>query len=136
MVPASMLPLVAMGGGILLLVLAAATLIRQRRTVEMVPNKGQVTVPTTWDEREITSQLHIYSKEPALLSHYVFAIKERFIIGQNERTIRRRTELRKAVLEQATIAKDLHGVSHEIAKMKAQHEVDMLELDLQKMDLT
>ena len=30
---------------------------------------------------------------------------------------------------------DLHGVSHDMARMKAQHEVDMLALDLQKMDL-
>src|ERR1017187_5572043 len=126
------LPLLAMAGGALLLVLALATLVRQRRTVEIVPNKGEVVIPSSWDERAITNQVHLYSKEPALLSHYVFAVKERLILGQNDRTIRKRTEVFKAILEQATVAKDLAGVSYEMARMKMQHEVDMMNLDLQR----
>lgn len=101
----------------------------------MVPNKGEVVIPSAWDELSITSQLHLYSKEPALLSHYVFAVKERFIIGQNDRTIRRRTEFLKSVLQQATVFKELQGVSYEMSRMKFQHEIDTLDLDLQKMDL-
>src|ERR1039457_5522949 len=130
------LPLVAIGSGILLLVLAVATLIRQRRIIEIVPNKGEVTVPSFWDERDITRQMHLYSKEPALLSHYIFAIKERFIIGQNERTILKRTQFLKSFLEQANIIKDLKGLGHDMAKMDGQHELDMLEMELRRLDLT
>jgi hypothetical protein len=130
------LPLIAMGGGALCLLLAIATLIRQRRIVEIVPNKGQVVVPSFWDERAITNQLHLYSKEPALLSHYVFAIKERFIIGQNRQTIERRTEFLKSVFEQADIIKNLKGLGHDMEKMDAQHEIEMLEFELRRLDLT
>ena len=96
----------------------------------------EITVPSSWDERAITNQVHLYSKEPAILSHYVLAIKERFIIGQNDRTIQKRTMFLKSVFEQANIIKDLKGVGHEMAKMDAQHEVEMLELELRRLDLT
>jgi hypothetical protein len=129
------LPLVAIASGVLLLLLAAATLVRQRRTVEIVSDH-QITVPSFWDERAITNQVHLYSKEPAILSHYVLAIKERFIIGQNDRTIQKRTLFLKSVFEQANIIKNLKAVGYEMAKMDAQHEVEMLELELRRLDLT
>lgn len=130
------LPLLAMGGGVLCLLLAVATLVRQRRIVEIVPNKGEIVLPSSWDERTITDRLHLYSKEPAILTHYIFAIKERFIVGQNQRTVERRTEFLKSVFEQANILKNLRGVGHDIAKMDAQHEIDMLEIELRRLDLT
>lgn len=104
--------------------------------MEIVPNKGHVTVPSSWDERAITSQLHLYSKEPTLLSHYVFAIKERFIVGQNERTIQKRAQFLRAVFAQVNIIKDLKGLGHEMEKMDAEHALDMLGMELRRMDLT
>jgi hypothetical protein len=104
--------------------------------VEIVPDTGDsVILPLGWDERAITDQMHLYSKQPALLSHYLFAIKERFIVGQNERTMRVRTEFLKTIFEQAGIVKNLQGISHDMARMNAQHQIEMMELDLKRVEL-
>jgi hypothetical protein len=128
-------PILAIVAGVLFLLGAIWVLLRQRRTFETVSEKGEmVATPSCWDEQAITKQMHLYRKEPALLSHFVFAIKERFILGQNDRTTQVRTRWLKSALEQLTIEKDIQGVTYELMRQAAKHTVDMLDLDIQKMD--
>ena len=86
-------PMVLIGLGALFLVGALYTLIRQRRTITVMPNSSEtIVLPSVWDEGYISEQIERYHNQPSLLNHFMISLKERFLVDQDHSVAKVRTK--------------------------------------------
>ena len=95
-----------------------------------------LSLPEVWDERIIGQQLVQASKQsPAVLAHYVDAVKERFIRRQDAKTAIVNIEYFKRLVEAGHLARDYKGICNDLEAMKLEQQIRLGELEVKKLKL-
>ena len=98
----------------------------------MVPSKGTSTaivLPASWDEHFVSQQIEHYQRQPALLTHFIHCVKDRFIVGQEDRTAAVRSRFIKTKIEQLKLAKELQLAIDDLNFLELEREIRRLELE-------
>jgi hypothetical protein len=124
-----------MASGVLCFLLALRVLIRQRRILEVVTNSNMtISLPTRWDDLEITQVLQRHSDNPAVLSHAISSIKTRMILGQDLKTAQQRLKLLASVIEVFKLNKEMQGLLHDLHLEEKEFEIKQIETQTRKED--
>ncbi len=124
-----------MASGVLCFLLALRVLVRQRRILEVVPySNTTLSLPTKWDDLEITQVLQRHSDNPAVLSHAISSIKTRMILGQNLKTAQQRLKLLASVVEVFKLNKEMQGLLHDLHLEEKEFEIKQIETQTRKED--
>src|SRR5262249_18958423 len=67
-------------------------------------------VPATWDPEGLTFQIRSLQQQPNVLSVFVEGVITRFIIGQDRRVAKKRTEFLRAKLDELKVLKEIQGL--------------------------
>src|SRR6185503_2500231 len=93
--------------GLILLALSLPVGRRPERVMQDYDRSGmELTIPDQWDERQIQRVLESNKDQPNILTYYVRSIKERFITGQDVRTIQKRTVFLEAAIKNLQAQKE------------------------------
>ena len=65
-----------------------------------------IMVPNEWNEREITQGLKLKRGNTDALTHYVEGLQQRFITGQDTKTMQRRTDFLRAEVERMQVGRE------------------------------
>ena len=84
-----------------------------------ISSKVQPTVineqlPIVWDERHISQQLAAIQGKPQMLTAYLDALKERFIISVEDGTAQTRTRFLRTAVEQLELGKQYKTLTHDL----------------------
>jgi hypothetical protein len=130
-----LLPIALIGAGVVLLLAALKVFVQQRRILEMVPSSNfSVSLPTKWNDTEITHLLQRYQGQPAVLSHVVSSIKGRMILNQDLKTAQQRLQLMASVIEVFKLNKEMQGILHDIALEEKEFQIKQIEGDIRMDD--
>jgi hypothetical protein len=92
-------------------------------------------LPAAWDERSISAQLMTMQAQPQILTTYISALKQRFILNVEDRTAQVRTRFLRTHIEQLELGKQYATLSHDLRAMESEQENRLLRLALEKREL-
>jgi len=92
-------------------------------------------LPAAWDERSISAQLMTMQAQPQILTTYISALKQRFILNVEDRTAQARTRFLRTHIEQLELGKQYATLSHDLRAMESEQENRLLRLALEKREL-
>ncbi len=121
-------PIAIILAGVFCLLAAVRVLIQQRRIVEMLPSSGvEISLPSKWDDTEITKVLQRHSDRPAVLSHAVASIKARMILNQDLKTAQHRLRLLTSVIEVFKLNKEMQTILQDLQLSEKEFEIQQVE---------
>ena len=94
-------------------------------------------VPQDWSESTIAQQLMQMRTEPTpIVSHYISSLKQRFIIGQDDRTALVRIKFMRRQLDAMKLFKEMKGVydDFDVMELEKEKKIKMLKLETQALD--
>lgn len=97
--------------------------------------KMELIIPDRWDERQIERVLETNRDQPNILTYYIDSIKERFITGQDIKTIQRRTAFLEASIKALTAQKEGQRLVRELHRLQSEEDIKDLEVDWKKEDM-
>ena len=101
----------------------------------MVPYSDiTVSLPTKWDDVEITRVLQRHHDNPRVLSHAVSSIKTRMILGQDFKTAQQRLKLLGSVIEVFKLNKEMQTILHDLHLSEKEFEIKQIETQTRKED--
>jgi len=95
----------------------------------------ELTIPDQWDERQIQRVLESNKDQPNILTYYVRSIKERFITGQDVRTIQKRTVFLEAAIKNLQAQKEGQRLLRELRRLDTEEDSKDLEVQWKKEDM-
>jgi hypothetical protein len=103
-------------------------------------NEGQLmpinnNLPAVWDEQSISTQLMTMQAHPQILTTYISALKQRFILKVEDRAAQSRTRFLRTHIEQLELGKQYATLAHDLRAMESEQENRLLRLALEKREL-
>src|SRR4029077_4341373 len=92
-------------------------------------------VPTTWESDVIINGFRRFVTKPRLLDIYVKEITKRFIIGQDDRTAKKRIEFLKTRIEELRLTRDLESCLDDLSLREINLRIAQLELEIKEANL-
>jgi hypothetical protein len=92
-------------------------------------------VPTVWDERYISEQLATIQDKPQILTAYLAALKQRFIISVEDGTAQTRTRFLRTIIEQLELGKQYKTLTHDLKALESEQENRLLRLELERREI-
>src|SRR3984957_17684391 len=83
-------------------------------------------LPAVWDERSISAQLMTMQAQPQILTTYISALKQRFILNVEDRTAQTRTRFLRTHIEQLELGKQYAALYHDLRAMESEQENRLL----------
>ncbi len=121
-------PLVVIVGAVLIIVAVVA----KPKSTELLPSarsgKSSMQLPEIWDERQITLGMDRYRGDKGLLGRYVDGIVNRFIMGQDMRTMGMRTQFLEGFNKYAAVARESYKWQRYLQGGRAALEEDLEDL--------
>lgn len=96
---------------------------------------SDIEIPAAWDERAIGRQLTAIQSRPALVSYYIDALRQRFILKIEDRVAQDRTRFLRTHIEHLELGKQYQGLVNDLKAMEAEQENRVLGLTLQTREL-
>jgi hypothetical protein len=124
---------------ILGLILLALSLPAGRRPGNFMRDQDNIRmelmIPDRWDERQIERMIQSNQDQPNILTYYIHSIKERFLTGQDIKTIQRRTAFLEASIKALTAQKEGQRLLRELHRLQTEEDIRDLEVDWKKEDM-
>jgi hypothetical protein len=92
-------------------------------------------VPRAWEADVITNGFRRFVTKPKLLDIYVREITKRFIIGQDDRTAKKRIDFLKTKIEELRLTKDLESCLDDLSLRDINLRIAQLELEIKEASL-
>jgi hypothetical protein len=89
-------------------------------------------LPADWNDDLITQQIHSLHQRPPVLSHFIHSVIGRFIIGQNDKTAQKRTELILSAVRQLKATKGLQIAIDDLQIHQLEREIRFIEKEMEK----
>jgi hypothetical protein len=96
---------------------------------------GKSMLPPRWDEKSITLEFTNLRNRPGLLKFYVQAVIDRFVIGQNDNTVKVRIDYLKSKLEELNISVQIQETLDALQFRETDLEIKRLQKEVEKNDL-
>lgn len=89
-------------------------------------------LPNEWNERSITQQFtQLRAQHPGSVPYFLNAVLTRFITGQDEKTVQKRTQFFRALCEELKVGKELASAMSDLKLHGKEQEKRSKELDLE-----
>ena len=122
--------------GLILLILSLPAGKKPERLMQSYDNASiELIIPEKWDERQIQQTLDSNQDQPNILTYYVHSIKERFITGQDIKTVQRRTAFLEAAIKRMQVQKEGQRLLRELRRLETEEDIKDLEVDWKKEDM-
>ena len=95
----------------------------------------ELMIPDRWDERQIQRVLESNQDQPNVLTYYVHSIRERFLTGQDIRTIERRTAFLEASIKALKAQKEGQRLLRELHRVETEEDINDLQVQWKKEDM-
>jgi len=93
-------------------------------------------LPVQWDEIAITRQLdNLRGQPPAVVSHYVESVKERWVLNQNDKTAAVRARFLKTKIEELKLFKEGQQIAIDLEALALEREKRLKTLQLENAQL-
>lgn len=121
--------------GLILLILSLPAGKHQERLMSYDETRMELIIPDQWDERQIQTTLQRNQDQPNILTYYVRSIKQRFITGQDIKTIQRRTAFLEASINALRVQKEGNRLIRELRRVDTEEDINDLEVEWKKEDM-
>jgi hypothetical protein len=89
-------------------------------------------LPPEWNDQLITQQIQSLQQRPPVLSHFIHSVIGRFIIGQNDKTAQKRTQLILSAINQLKATKDLQIAIDDLQIHSLEREIRFTEKEIDR----
>lgn len=96
---------------------------------------GEVLAPPKWDETLIATQFRNLAHRPAMLGVFVNAVRDRFILHQDEKVASKRIRYLRTKLEELKVSKELQSEIDDLAFRETNLDIRRMEQELKVGDL-
>jgi hypothetical protein len=92
-------------------------------------------LPSTWDDQHITQRILALEHRPPVLAHFINSLKGRFIIGQNDKTAQKRTQLILSVTKQLHATKELRIALDDLQLHELERDIRFKKTELERRSI-
>jgi hypothetical protein len=89
-------------------------------------------LPSEWNDQLIVQQIQSLQQRPPVLSHFIHSVIGRFIIGQNDKTAQKRTQLILSAINQLKATKDLQVAIDDLQIHSLEREIRFTEKEIER----
>ena len=89
-------------------------------------------LPPEWNDQLIIQQIQSLQQTPPVLSHFIHSVMGRFIIGQNDKTAQKRTQLILTAINQLKATKDLQIAIDDLQIHSLEREIKFTEKEIER----
>jgi hypothetical protein len=85
-----------------------------------------------WNESQIRSLAQRSAGRPNLLTYYVHSVTDRFITGQDLKTVKKRTAFLQALVEELKVKGEGYTLARQLERLRVEEEIKDMELQMRR----